>query len=187
VTGVVVDSDDVPVAGAEAAFSNWSSPPVGSTRTRVVTDAEGRFSATLPQPSTGVLVSKEGYEAAVHYPKSFPTTLRLHQVLVLTAGDSAQLSLKPDDSFCGDADEFNCRRVHIRALSDGVLVAEVTDDAPPVIFTLSMGALRWPYPRSKRAEAAVSAGQQQFVDILRYWNDRLGPQTLTLRTSLEPR
>ncbi len=132
-------------------------------------------------------MSKEGYERAFHSTSSYPRTLRLHQVVVLTAGDSVRLSLNPDDSFCGHADEFNCRRVHIRVPSDGMLVAEVTDDAPTVIFTLSIGELPWPYPKSKRAEAAVAAGEQQFVDILRFWNDRLGPQMLTLRTSLEPR
>ena len=120
VVGRVVDSANSPVAGAR--LTQWD------TANTAITDANGAFdmaaTITAQDRSFWTTVEKPGFETselARSVDTAANTSLRLHQISTIAAGESLHLAINPDDSACAYHWGYVCRRVRVRAQSSGTL------------------------------------------------------------------
>ena len=139
-TGLVTDDAGTPISGAtvRALVDPYTGPSV-------VTDASGRYSipfassrgANAGPPGTELavamaLVESSGYDWHARYVVA-PTeqvveNFRLHRIRRITAGESAVVTVAPDDRVCtGDTSpgrETICGTLHVVAPTDGTLTVE---------------------------------------------------------------
>lgn len=128
-TGKVTDrTTSAPLAGAIVVFSEPHPSP------RATTDTSGSYSLTgLPGPGGWALVwaMSEGYEEDTHYYRAASQDFRLYPIERMPAGGSTVVTVRPDDSLCGNnihelgwgGDEYVCRKVRI-VPTDGVMTVE---------------------------------------------------------------
>lgn len=187
VHGRVLDNGALPVSGAGVT-------PVLDSSVSSVTDEGGSYSLTFTPPRVrpagiGVRVAKEGYEPAYHnvyFGESHEAQrdLRVHRLLGIAAGESASVTVDPDDSPCGSEDEFACRIVRVRSVAGGTLIAEVS---PPLAW-LAFREVKYPFLGSSVIGTDVDSGDETpILILLPYYWDQPPPVTVTLRTSVEPR
>jgi hypothetical protein len=182
VTGRVVDGADRPLSGAR--ITSWS-----NTTATGVSDASGTFDMAVPVAAQDrwfwITVDKPGFETSelmrsVHTAGS--TSLRLHQIRNIDAGDTLRSIVSPDDSACGYHWGFICRRVRIRSSSSGSLTLEVSGVAE---LGMPVGPVGFPQTLESRMSVPVSAGSEVSIDVAAGWP--LGaPAEFTLTTSLTP-
>jgi hypothetical protein len=181
VGGRVVDSANNPVPGARV--TQWDSSNT------TITDANGAFDVTATitaqDRSFWVTVEKSGFETSElnrSVDTAANTSLRLHEIRNLAAGESLRAAVNPDDSACGYHWGFVCRRVRITLESSGTLTLEVVSDGR---LGMPVGPVGFPQPLERRISVPVKAGSEVSVDVA---TD--GPfsasSEFTLNTSLMP-
>ena len=181
VVGLVVDSANSPVAGARV--TPWSDP----THTQI-SDARGTFDMTVPvtpqDRSFWITVEKAGYETselARNVDTAAATSLRLHLIRSIAAGESLQLVVSPDDSACGYHWGFVCRRVRVTSASSGTLSLEVVADAAGL--GIPVGPTGFPQVLERCVSLSVIAGSVITVDVAGSLDESA---EFTLKTSLTP-
>ena len=152
--GVVRDTSGAPVAGARVAV--YYNLRLASAVATTTTDEAGAYALTyeLSRLPAGqfwggayLVAEKAGYEPDGLGPSVFTrsvtyltrsaddvmsrqTDLRLHAIVVLAAGGSARLGIRPDDPTClkwfMDKDEWPCRIVRVTAPAAGRITVDVT-------------------------------------------------------------
>jgi hypothetical protein len=125
--GVVLDGDNLPVAGASVALSDLEE------RQAATTDPEGRFEFTTRswRGAGPIVVETPGYEptySLLHLDRD--NIVRHYRVRRLAAGASATLGIL-DGAYCGASEEFTCRRIRIVSPVAGRLTVEVASDGGP--------------------------------------------------------
>jgi hypothetical protein len=180
VVGLVVDSANSPVAGARV--TPWSDP----THTQI-SDARGTFDMTVPVTAQDrwfwITVEKAGYETselARNVDTAATTSLRLHQIRSIAAGESLQLVVNPDDSACGYHWGFVCRRVQVTSASSGTLVLEVVS---AFRLGIPVGPTGFPQTLQRRVSVPVNVGSVISVDVAGSLEESA---EFTLNTSLTP-
>lgn len=182
VVGRVLDSADHPVAGARV--TQWD------TANSTTSDANGYFdlAATVaPQDrSFWMTVEKPGFETseqARSVDTAMLTTLRLHQIRTLAAGESFRSVVSPDDSACGYHWGFVCRRVRVKAPAPGALIIDLISDGAVIGVGIPLGSVGVQGPFERRISVPVREGDEVTVDVGASWD--VGPgATFTLNTSL---
>jgi hypothetical protein len=128
-TGQVTDSDTAaPVAGATLYIDGYE---------KTTTDSSGNYSLTGTLRHEGArshsftLVFAGGYEADYHHIEAYTQNVRLHRIERITAGDSKEVTVRPDDTLCSNnmqddasTQTYRCRSVRVVAPSDGVMTLE---------------------------------------------------------------
>jgi hypothetical protein len=181
VVGLVVDGANSPVAGAS--LTSWSNP----TDTRI-SDPSGAFDMTVPVKAQDrwfwITVEKAGHETSElvrSVDTAATTSLRLHQIRSIAAGESLHLVVNPDDSACGYHWGFVCRPVRVRSGSSGTIMLEVVSDVAGL--GMPVGPMGFPQTLERRISVPVKAGSEISVDVA-------GPigasAEITLNTSLTP-
>lgn len=181
VVGRVVDSGNSPVAGARV--TQWD------TSNTTFSDASGAFdltaTVTVQDRSFWVTVEKPGFETSElnrSVDTAANTSLRLHQIRNLAAGESFRAVVNPDDSACGYHWGFVCRRVRVTPESSGTLTLEVVSDGG---LGMPVGPVGFPQPLERHMSVAVKAGSEVWIEVAAGW-----PVTttaaFTLGTSLRP-
>jgi hypothetical protein len=108
--GIIRDGEGTPIAGATVEF--W--PPGIS---QLVTNDAGQF----PLPSgyvETIQASKTGYEASWDF---FKSDLKLHAILRIAAGQSARVTIRPDDSLGGIGQLRRVRRIRVFSNGDRIV------------------------------------------------------------------
>lgn len=182
VVGRVIDGVNNPVAGARV--TRWDS----LTET-TISDAEGVFEMTLAlkaqDRSFWVTIEKAGYETSElnrSVDTAATTSLRLHQIRRIAAGESLGSVINPDDSSCGYHWGYLCRRVHVSSQSSGTLTVEVVSDAVTGL-RLPVGPVGLPQLLERRLSISVTAGSEISIDVTANWPLDV-PGAFTLNTSL---
>jgi carboxypeptidase family protein len=181
VVGRIVDSTNNPVTGARV--TQWD------TSNTTVSDASGAFEMTAvitAQDRTfWVTVEKPGFESSElnrSVDAATNTSLRLHQIRNIAAGESFRAVVNPDDSACGYHWGFVCRRVRVTPESSGTLTLEVVSSGE---LGMPIGPVGFPQTLERHTSVPVKAGSPVFVDIAAGWP--VSPSAeFTLDTSLTP-
>jgi hypothetical protein len=188
-TGLVVDRNDRPVAGARIAVS-FNGRSLGET----VADAAGAYAVMIDRRNTSELyVEKEGFEPSRLF--VFPpitadaaevtTNLRLHEILRITAGQSLGLSVVEGDSACSytfGLEDWGCRRIRVVSPVAGQLTVEATRTGLSSYFIITLpGAQNDTGPHFR---ATVAAGSETILDVLLIGGVN---QSTTLTTRIEPK
>ena len=121
---------------------------------------------TAQDRSFWVTVEKAGYETselARSVDTAATTSLRLHKIRSIAAGESLQLVVNPDDSACGYHWGFICRRVRVRSGSSGTLILEVVSDVAGL--GMPVGPTGFPQTFERRISVPVNAGSEISVDV----------------------
>jgi len=181
VVGRVVDGANNPVAGAKV--TQWD------TSNTTISDASGAFDMTATMKAADrsfwVTVEKAGYETSElnrSVDTAANTSLRLHQIRNIAAGESFRAVVNPDDSACGYHWGFVCRRVRITPTSSGTLTLQVVSDAE---LGMPVGPVGFPQPLERRVSAPVMAGSEVSVDVAAGWPVTVSAE-FTFNTSLTP-
>ena len=184
VAGRVVDTMNAPVGGARV--TQWD------TANTAVADANGVFELTASVSSQDrsfwVTVEKPGYETselARSIDTAANTSLRLHQIRTIPAGQSFQAAVTTDDSACGYHWGYVCRRVHVTAPASGTLIAEISSDRSDVGVAIVQGPIGFPQVLERRVSLPVKAGAETIMDIST-GSDTPGPASFSLNTALVP-
>ena len=182
VVGRVIDGVNNPVTGARV--TRWDS----LTET-TISGADGAFDMTLamkPQDrSFWVTVEKAGYETSElnrSVDTAATTSLRLHKIQSVAAGESLGSVINPDDSACGYHWGYLCRRIHVRPQSPGTLTLEVVSDAVTGLG-VPVGPVGFPQQLERRLLIPVTAGSEISIDLAANW-PLDGSAAFTLNTSL---
>jgi hypothetical protein len=183
IAGRVVDTTNNPVPGARV--TQWD------TANTTMTDANGAFEMTAsvtPQDrSFWVTVEKPGFETselARNIDTAANTSLRLHQIRTISAGESVPGAVSADDSACGYHWGYVCRRVRVSAPAAGTLTAEIAADEG-VGVALAGGPVGFPQPLERRISVPVTAGSDVTIEISAAW-DIPAAVRFTLNTALAP-
>ena len=183
-TGLVVDGNDGPVAGAQIAAND-----VSGRAAETVADAAGAYAVTIDkQDSVAVTVSKDGFESSLLYVwlsgavagSEVARNLRLHEILRIRAGDSVEVSIVEGDPSCDDLEGWPCRRIRVVSPVAGRLTLEVPFSPAPffnIIGPPPDGGSGW------FLSVAVAAGSETVVDVMLVGGLA---KTTTLTTRLTP-
>jgi hypothetical protein len=184
VLGRVVDGAGNPVAGARVTV--WDQPTATAS-----SDLMGAFDLMAPikEGDRGfwITVEKAGYETSElvrSVDTAETTSLRLHQIRSIAAGESIRSVVNPDDSACGYHWGFICRRVRVTALTSGTVTVEVVADGI-VAVGMPVGSVGFPQPLERRVSIPVTAGTEVSVDVATNGSVD-APAGFTLNTSLTP-
>lgn len=184
ITGTVTESSGAPVEGATVRWTWPNQAPASAT-----TDGQGVYDLVIETAiqfatsSIGIRAEKAGYEANWQYVSLLQNpsqNFRLRRRVQIAAGESIRVEVGPDDSFCGLADEWRCRRVRVFSSRSGTLTLEVVPDNP----ASTAGLMTAPVYTCCSASTAivVPVGETQ-VDVLRPWTVT-SPEMLVLSTRL---
>jgi len=175
---------NAPVGGARV--TQWD------TANTAIVDANGVFELTAsvtPQDrSFWVTVEKPGFETselARTIDTAANTSLRLHQIRTIPAGQSFQAAVTADDSACGYHWGYVCRRVHVTAPASGTLTAEISSDRSDVAVTIVDGPVGFPQVLARRISVSVKAGTETIMDIST-GSDTPAAASFSLNTALVP-
>lgn len=137
-TGLVANDEGTPVSGATVTV--WHDAFVDSSV--VVTDASGRYSVRFSSargsnagpPGTElsvgmVMIEAAGYDGYARYivtpTEQFVENFRLHRIHRIRVGESAVVTVAPNDKVCGidtsPARETICGTIHVVAPTNGIL------------------------------------------------------------------
>jgi hypothetical protein len=189
VTGMVIDEDGRPLAGAAVAF-DFVSPdnPSRFAQLQVRTDAAGYYRINFTAAPAGYAGSvafaranKDGYEADNRWFRaetygSHILNFHLYRSRRLTAGETTTVAIAPDDSICfnnfhdspGLGPDYICRTVRIMAPIDGVMTIEAISDANGIhpsltVETVNASASVWRFENP--TSIPVSAGTEVMANI----------------------
>jgi hypothetical protein len=193
-TGKVTDrATGAPLPGAAVVFSQPHPAPI------VRTDHSGIYSLTgLPAPGGGAMVwaSADGYEDDLHYYHESSQDFRLHPIERIAAGESARVTVRPDDSLCwnnihepGYGNDYVCRIVRIMP-ADGIMTLEalsISGGPRPELVVAVQARSRVIVERLGNPVSVDLAGGTEvvaFVEISAGWPVM---QSFTLTTSMAPR
>jgi Carboxypeptidase regulatory-like domain len=183
IVGRVLDSTDKPVPGAR--ITQWD------TANTTTTDASGTFEMTgrvTPQDRWfWVTVEKPGFETselARDVAAAANTSLRLHQIRTIGAGESIQGVVSADDPACGYHWGYVCRRVRVSAPASGTLIAEITADGAD-LGVAPAGLVGFPQPLERRISVPVKVGSEIMIDVSAGF-DIPAAARFTLNTALAP-
>jgi len=183
ITGRVLDTRDTPVPSARV--TQWD------TANTTTTDANGGFemiaSVTPQDRSFWVTVEKPGFETSeqardIHTAAN--TSLRLHQIQTIAAGESMQDVVGADDSACGYHWGFVCRRVRVHAPAAGTLIVEMASDAVGLGVAVA-GPVGFVQPVERHLAVPVKTGSEVVIDVSAAW-DIPAAAPFTLNTALTP-
>ena len=189
-TGQVIDAtSSAPVSGAIVRLDGWQV---------AITDASGNYTSA----SWGVMtyVEADNYARDYRYVGGAPHDIHLHRIKRITAGDSAHVTIAPDDTLCvnnmQDSPEMGpvyvCRSVHVVAPSAGVMTLEAlsTTNGPPPLLEVEIVVGGNGPCCSERLEnptsILVSAGAEVVAHV-EMPSGSTTSQTFTLNTSMRPR
>ena len=204
--GIVTDDEGHRVPNAKITVESCSDIPGGCAFMYVsgTSDAAGVFSVDFngdPNLLFGCAAFawayKEGYDVYARYLCSktpdFSQSLLLHRPKQIVAGESAAVTVAPDDSVCysNDFDEpgtfltpWLCRAVHITVPFDGTLTVEALPNSPVVAAPTGLDV---EYGSGlccgKRVSIPVTAGTDVPASILMD-SRSTASQSFTLNTSL---
>jgi len=185
-TGLVVDGNDRPVAGARVDVS-FNGRRLGET----VADAAGAYAVMIDRlDSVSIDVDKEGFEPSWLFASTssgaaeVTKNLRLHEILRITAGQSLDLSVVEGDSACPyyfGLEEWLCRRIRVASPVAGQLTVDVGPRGASSYFTIKLpDAANDTGPLFR---VAVAAGSETILDVLLVGGFN---QSTTLTTRIEP-
>jgi hypothetical protein len=184
VSGRVLDTTNTPIPGARV--TQWD------TANTATTDANGSFeltaSVTPEDRSFWVTVAKPGFETselARSVESAGNTSLRLHQLRMIVAGDSFQAAVNADDSACGYHWGYVCRRLRVSASASGTLIAELSSDRSDVGVAIVAGPVGFPQPLERHISVPVKAGTEVAIDVSTGW-DTPAAASFTVLTRLAP-
>jgi len=183
VAGRVLDATNAPVPSARV--TQWD------TANTTTTDANGAFEMTAsvaPQDRQfWVTVEKPGFETseqARDIQRAASTSLRLHHVRTINAGETMHDVVTADDSACGYHWGFVCRRVRVSSPNSGTLIVEIASDAGGLGVALA-GPVGFEQPIERRLSVPVKPGTEVIIDISAAWNIPAATR-FTLNTTLAP-
>lgn len=170
ITGAVRDDNDRPVDGAALAFQVRGTPTA-------MTDAAGKYDVSLDPTGAGggfeVEVQRAGFESSWYWAtvsaSEVTRNFRLHQPQSMNAGDSARLSIIPDDPACGFDLEYRCRRVLVRSSAAGTLKLEAVPDKSTVALGVVIRDVQYPGSFVSQLSTRVEAGSETPVLVLLVW------------------
>lgn len=181
VRGRVIDGEGRAVAGAR--LTSWF-----DSKDSAMSDAQGMFdfgvSLKEQDRSFWVTVEKPGYETselARTVEAASATSLPLHAIRNITAGESWRASISPDDSACGYHWGYVCRRLRVKVHMSGTLSMEVTSEDTGI--GMPVGPVGFPQRLERRVSVPVMAGSELSVDVAAGWPVVSGID-FTLRTTL---
>jgi hypothetical protein len=205
-TGAVTDDAGAPVAGAKITvnFDDGES----SDGPSALTDGSGRYTIDFtgvpgsnyypgldPQGTQDAvafaLVQASGYEYYQRFilgsTPQLVENIHLHPIRHMTAGESAMLTVGPDDTVCS-ADawpgrELVCRIVRVLAPTDGVMnVQAVSIDPGSQPAVLQVYGSRTGAPRGNPTALQVTAGTEYLVNVEVPWGTG---QSVLVKTSIQ--
>lgn len=213
VTGTVTDESGAPVAGARLMSTSVSGPR--ETQLSFTSDADGKFSVDVPSfagsmsgPSDTwdaialLSTTAAGYDLDYRYvlaSRISDLRIRLHRSRQIVAGDSAEITIAPDDAVCTNnvqdmhpwPTEFVCRTIYVLPSADGVLTFTAGACAPSCLpIGLEAEPTDWSTyffsisPATGRLAMPVKAGLPVRVQLEIPWGS--ASQTFMLRTTLTP-
>ena len=122
--GLVVDSSGAPVAGASITF--WPHLDEQSS------SEAGQFPLPVKQYYEFIYASKVGYES--FYDWAPASRLTLHNIVRITPGQSARVTIRPDDSLGSDL-RYRDRTIRVHSGGDRIVRLQVVaDDSGPVDY-----------------------------------------------------
>ena len=192
-TGQVTDSTtSAPISGAIVSING---------RYRTTTDSSGNYSVTgLLDFGRGydfTYVSASNYVSDYRYIRGASQNVRMNRIRRITAGDSAVVTVAPDDTLCsnnvqdtpGLGQDYVCRSVRVVATSDGIMTLEAVPTQggahPPLEVETAAGDIGpccWlDNPRSIQ----VTAGTEVIANVEMVLGSTT-TQSFTLTTSMAP-
>ena len=193
--GTVREEGDMPVSFARISVGQASA----------ITEVDGSFDVLVsvnpqaqPLGFAWVNIEKPGYERSSDWAllrsASFPPSIedtwkyfRLYRIREITAGESLRIAVAPDDPVCGFEGEWACRTIRLRSWQAGTVTVEAVPEDSNVLFGLVLaGVYRYPYRSTSRLSIAVAAGSATPIEILLETHPSVGPQGVTLHTSISP-
>jgi hypothetical protein len=188
VTGMVIDEDGRPLAGAAVAF-DFVSPdnPSRFAQPQVTTDVAGNYRISFTAAPAGhagsvafARANKDGYEADNRWFRaetdgSHILNFHLYRSRRITAGETTTVAVAPDDSICfnnvrdfpGLGPDYICRTVRIVAPIDGVMTIEAISEAngrhPSLAVETVNAAFVWRFENP--TSIPVSAGTEVMANI----------------------
>jgi hypothetical protein len=87
----------------------------------------------------------------------------------MSAGDSARLSMIPDDPACGFDLEYRCRRVLVRSAAGGTLTLEAVADKSTVALGVVIRDVQYPGSFVRQLSTRGEAGSETTVLVLLDW------------------
>jgi len=183
VAGRVVDGADNRVVGAKV--TRWDSAE------SAITDASGAFDMILAMQSRDrsfwVTVEKAGYETSElnrSIDTADATSLRIHQIQRIAAGESWQAAINADDSACGYHWGYVCRRVRVTARMPGTLTLDVAPDGAAALG-IPIGPVGFPQTMGRHLSIRVEAGSDVAIDVAAE-SSITAPVGFVLTTALVP-
>ena len=172
--GVVHDSSGRPIAGASITF--W--PPVDER----FSDQLGQFPLPVGHYLEAVFASKPGYESTAQY-VSNRVELALPDIIRIAAGQSARVTVGPNDSIGGYGWLYRVRTIRVISGGDRIVRIQVlADDNGPVDYRVqnNCGDVCPPNPPTFFLEG----GGERQVTIQVPWQSTVN-RTFTVVTSAE--
>lgn len=202
-TGVVTDDEGTPVPGAK--ITVWLDYVDLAS---ALTDESGGYKVNftgVPGLNKGpagteeavafALVEASGYEGYAHYvlgtTQYLVGNIQLHRIKRITAGESAVLTISPDDTLCAtDAavgDQTICRTVRVVVASNGIMRIEaVPTQAGSKLPMLRVYGGGTGAPQGNPSLLRVAAGIEYTVDVEVAWGFN-GSQSFVVKTSMAGR
>jgi hypothetical protein len=193
-TGQVTESDtSAPIAGATLWIDGFH---------ETTTDSSGNYSVTgtlVFGKYSYTSVAANGYASDFRYIRAFSQNVRLHRIERITAGDSKDVTVVPDDTLCvnnmqdapgwGPAagQGYVCRSVRVVAPGDGVMTLEAVSTqsgAHPPLEVETVGATTCCSERiGNPTSIQVTAGNEVVANV-EMVSSSTTRQSFTLRTSM---
>jgi hypothetical protein len=171
------------VAGANV--TQWD------TANRATSDGNGAFDMTMAvsgqDRSFWVTVEKAGFETSElnrSIEGASMTSLRLHEIRTIEAGESLHSVITSDDSACGYHWGYICRRARLTARASGTLTVEVVPETATRVGML-VGAVGFPQAMEQRRTMTVNAGSEVIVEAALEWSPNASAG-FVLNTLLRP-
>lgn len=173
ITGVVRDDHGSPVAGAALT--------VYPGNHKLVSDAAGQFDVTVATSGNGsVFATKPDYESTYRYFSTSPFDVVLHDIIRLPVGQSARITVRPDDSIGGWDEEYRYRVLRV-ASSESVRaeIHVIADDNQPADYWVQSTTC---CTSPSVAVVDIPGGTERQVEVRIPWN-ATASRTFTVITS----
>jgi hypothetical protein len=197
--GKVIDgTTSAPIAGAAVSIN---------AKYRTTTDSSGHYRVTglldAELHLNMISVSANNYASDVRSIERTSQTVRLHRIEPMVAGDSAVVTVAPDDTLCinslqdmlGLAPDYVCRSVRVVAPIDGIMTLEARSmqggARPPLeVEIVAIVAPGKPGCCAERIEnptsMVVTAGTEVVANV-EMLSRSTNSQSFTVNTSMRPR
>jgi hypothetical protein len=170
-------------------------PPVSAT-----TDAAGAYALDFkatPSPVLSIgwaVAERPGHERFYRYlppalSQEMVQNFHLYRIKRITAGETVSIVVRPDDTSCGDSDEWVCRTVRVGAGMTGRVILTLTSREASTDSGLCAVQDRPPYTYRCNSSELVydmtAGGADLIVTIFMDWRAKES-QSFTLRTAFVP-